>query len=78
MITMRYLKSVRGATVQRRRFPFDDKRVDGFRQENRQGAASDEIAIARYSRGLVVAVIIILDRITLLVIFLRVILFLRT
>lgn len=73
-----YLKSVRGATVQRRRFPFDDKRVDGLRQENRQGTASDEIGIARYSRGLVVAVIIIFDRITLLVIFLRVILLLRT
>lgn len=75
---MRYLKSVRGTTMQRRRFSFDDKRVDGLRQENRQGTASDEIGIARYSRGLVVTVIIIFDRITLLVIFLCVILFLRT
>lgn len=74
-----YLKSVCGAAVQRRRFSLDDERVDGLGQENRQGPTSDEIGVAGYGRGLVVAVIVILDGIALLlVILLDVVRFLRT
>jgi len=73
-----YLKSVCGAAVQRRRFPLHDERVDGFGQENRQGATSDKIAVAGDGRGLVVAIVVILDGITLLVVLVGVVRFLCT
>lgn len=73
-----YLKSVCSATMQRRRFSLDDERVDRLRQENWQGTTGDKIGITGYSRGLVVAVIVILDGITLLVILVGVVRFLRT
>lgn len=66
-----------GAAVEGSRFPLDDERVDGLRQEDRQRATRDKIGVAGYSRGFIVTVVVVIHRIILLVLFLRVILLLR-